>query len=547
MDAGFCRMPGWPVALALAVAGLPVLLLAAVGRGAAEGQPATVQPPGGRLTVVLGDLHLGLGTDPQTGQWQPLEDFRWPGEFAAFVRAVDDAGNGATDLILNGDTVELWQPLDGECQHGDARLGCTEPEALARLDRILTAHAAETATLADFARAGANRIVLVPGDRDAGLLFPSVAQRAVAALGGPERVTVTASGSWMSPDGAVYVEHGHQRIYDAFRFASWPEPFVRRGDVTHLERTWGEQLVQRFYNEHEPRYPILDNIAEDGLGLKYVVVEDPSTLSSDGIGSLVRLLLAKRTWAQFRLGLDGGDVEPPEWDLPAIRQTGSAFLVGSLVPGDPFRTLAERGLAEDRLALDVGELTDAEIVAICDYRAALRRSRRRLERKLSQLSRDGPAVPECPRVPDTRGTAFEYFWRSRDALYQERLDLARQALQGDGRSRDLVKVFVYGHTHLPDPGFVPARGAEAPLVVSPGAWQRTITPIHLQPIRDDHGWTEVDALRELRPEQLPPCYGVVWIEPYTENPEPQVRFWREDGLWGRAPRDAADVRDPCPS
>ena len=546
MNVGTLRTAAFRLMLLLAGVGLTVVLPLAAGGGAAEGREVISQSLSGRLTVVLGDLHLGLGTHPQSGEWHPLEDFRWSDDFSAFLNAVNSAGDGATDLILNGDTVELWQALDDECQYEESGLGCTEEQALTRLNRILAAHPEEIGALSRFANFGANRIVVVPGDRDAGLLFPSVARRIAGALGGPGRVEIASRGSWISADGAIYVEHGHQRTYDAFRFGSWPEPFVQRDNATHLERTWGEKLVQGFYNKYEPEYPILDNISEDGLGLKFVVAEEPSTLSIEGMESLVRFLLAKRTWAQFRLGLDGGDVEPPEWDLSAIRQTGAAFLVESLVPGDPFRMLAKRAFDDGRLALNADELTDLEIVAICDYRAALRRSRRRLERKLSQLSREGPAVSECPRLPDTRGTAFEYFWRSRDELYQERLELARLRLQKEGRPRGASKVFVYGHTHLTDPGFVPTRQSEEPLVVSPGPWNRTITPVHLKPIRDDHGWTEVDALRELQPEQLPACYGVVWIEPYAENPNAEVRFWRGDGQWGRATRDAADVRDPCP-
>ena len=31
----------------------------------------------------------------------------------------------------------------------------------------------------------------------------------------------------------------------------------------------------------------------------------------------------------------------------------------------------------------------------------------------------------------------------------------------------------------------------------------------------DRGWSEGDVLRQLRPEDLPACYGVIWIEPYS--------------------------------
>ena len=55
---------------------------------------------------------------------------------------------------------------------------------------------------------------------------------------------------------------------------------------------------------------------------------------------------------------------------------GAAFLVESLVPDDRLRGLADSAVKEGSLSIDLNELTDEEIVAICDYRAALRRARR---------------------------------------------------------------------------------------------------------------------------------------------------------------------------
>ena len=49
----------------------------------------------------------------------------------------------------------------------------------------------------------------------------------------------------------------------------------------------------------------------------------------------------------------------------------------------------------------------------------------------------------------------------------------------------------------------------------------------------------------LPPEQLPACYGVVWIEPYAERPSPRLRFWRGEGRWGNLPRDAAGIANAC--
>jgi hypothetical protein len=447
--------------------------------------------------------------------------------------------------VLNGDTFELWESLRPDCHHENRRLGCTEAEALARLERVLMAHATEIAGLGAFARGGANRVFLVPGDHDAALFFPSPARRAVAALNAPGRVEVAARGYWLSSDGAVYAEHGHQIAGDAYRFASWPAPFVREDGRVYLERTWGEQLTQGFYSENEPRYPILDNIAEEGIGLKFLVAADPATLRPAEAGSLWRFFLSKLTWQQFRLDLDAGDVEPPEWDLPATRRAGSVFLVESLLPDDRFRATAERFLNESALRLDLSEFTDSEVVALCDYRAALRRARRRLERTLSQVPRVGPAATECPRVPATKGTAFDYFWRSRNARFSAHLDRVRQALDRASPLRQPISVLINGHRHLPDAGFVPARNGESPVVLNSGAWQRTVTPFQIEELMKDRNWSEAEMLRQVRPEDLPGCYGVVWIDPYTEHPTPRFRFWREDRRWGGLGRDANNMAGAC--
>ena len=59
-----------------------------------------------RFVVIASDLHLGAGKGAN-GEWLPTEDFRWQDDLASFLRAIDEAGKGATDLVLNGDTFEL--------------------------------------------------------------------------------------------------------------------------------------------------------------------------------------------------------------------------------------------------------------------------------------------------------------------------------------------------------------------------------------------------------------------------------------------------------
>jgi UDP-2,3-diacylglucosamine pyrophosphatase LpxH len=506
---------------------------------------ALQQAAAARPIVVVSDLHMGVGRGAM-GSWHPYEDFRWATEFAAFLKTIDAEGRGSTDLILNGDAFELWQSTRRDCVYADAVLGCTETEALSRLERVLTAHNPEIRALGQFAGSGANHVVFVPGDHDAALLYGGVGRRVIQALGAPAgRVEVASAGLWLSADGQVYAEHGHQIGFSAYRFDNWPLPFTRRSGREHLFRSWGERIVQDFFNRYEEQYPILDNVAELGAGVKYGLAAEGISDAGDAAPQLLRILLLTMSWLQFRLDLDGGETEPPAWDLAKVRAEGPSSLIAALPDDDRFKPLAIKALADGRLARSMEELTDDQLVALCDYRAAVRRARRRMERVLTQLPGQGPAVTECPRTPATRGSAFEYFWRSRDLIFTRRLgEAAPQAARS-------IMVFVHGHTHLADrsqagtnaingsytlvpEGFSPVRGADGPIVINGGAWQRTITPVQLDRIKADRSISDRDLLRSLQPEDLPPCYSFVQIARRGGVPVPAVRYWRrtEHGDWG---------------
>ncbi len=530
----------------------------AVPRVLASGAAQDAGSP--RLVVVIADLHLGLGRD-EAGVWRRGEDFRWADEFGRFLEALDAEGGGATDLVLNGDTFDLTRPADAGCAHDDPALGCTEPEALARLDRVLAAHAGAVDALAAFAASGANRVVLVPGEHDAALLFPAARRLVEGALGEPEgRVEVASDGYWQSDDGQIHVEHGHQIGWRADRFEDWPEPFVERDGRRHLARPERGRAVDGLFDELETRYPVVDNFADEGAGLTHGLAAE-GTIDLGAAGpALLRYVLFRMPWQQFRVDLDAGDVQPPNWDLAAVRAQGPSFLVESLPNDDRFKPFARQALAAARLDALMAGLDDDELIALCDYRAAARRARRRFERVLTQFDPQGPPVRECPRHPDSRGGLFDYFWRTRDRIYGGRLEAA-----GAGRPADAppIAVFVHNHTLLVDwrqrvleltrlgrtvivDGFSPVRNALAPVVINGGPWQRTITPVQFGRLRAEHGLSDGELLEALRPEHLPPCYGFVRIDPYDDTPGlPAIRYWRraeEGGAWemagtcGREPR-----------
>jgi len=192
--------------------------------------------------------------------------------------------------IIVGDAFELWQSTTDDCLYSDKDFGCTEANALARLSRVIANHRDELDAIGTFAKKGTNRVVLVPGNHDAALLFESVARTAVASTGAEGAVTVNRSGSWISPDGTIYAEHGHQIGKEVNRFADWPRPFV--GTPLHLQRPWGEQFVQRYYNKFEAKYPIIDNILSEGVGVHYAIKAEGSVDT------------ARRHWTIHRLFLD---------------------------------------------------------------------------------------------------------------------------------------------------------------------------------------------------------------------------------------------------
>ena len=459
-----------------------------------------------RAIVVISDLHMGAGGD---------DHFRWSQEFSAFLRAIDSQHRSGVDLVLNGDTFELPP---------------AEASALSALDLILAAHRVELDALSAFARTGSNRVVLIPGDADGALSLAAVADRMIRAVGASnDRVRVATAGYWLSGDGKVHAEHGHEIGF----------------------RTPDSAALRQLHQRLESTYPVVQNVAVRGSGARYAVAADNALASGEGAVQLVREALFNVSWQQFRMELDDGEVQAPRWDLVQARSQGAALLASSLADDDPLKGLAARLVADGQLTAVAGELTDQELTALCDYRAAVRRARRRFEPLVTQFAPRGPAVAECPRTPETRGAIFEYFWRSRDEVYGDYVERARRRSSGPNAS----VVFAIGHSHLADraqsyanmisggllkipmEGFSPVRGALTPVVINGGAWNRTITPVQLERLHSERGGSWHDFLQSLEPEELPPCYSFVLIPAYDQEPAPAVRYWRQgsDGTWAIAP------------
>ena len=186
-------------------------------------------------------------------------------------------------------------------------------------------------------------------------------------------------------------------------------------------------------------------------------------------------------------------------------------------------------------------------------------------RTMDVLLTSGSLSYRLSSTSETRGSTFDYFWQARDASYAGYLEGVRATLARDAGQTHPPTVVVHGHSHLWHPGFVPSRDdaqvhpegtgrlvtvvsrGATPVVLNTGAWQRTVTPFQIEEVIREKGSSGPDLLRDLQPEQLSGCYGVVWVEPYSGNPIAQLRFWRADRRWGAPPRDAAALTNGCPA
>lgn len=269
--------------------------------------PATV-PGSDRLRIFISDTHFGVGK--VDGHWHNFEDARWAPEFAAFLDEMDRIGKGKADLILNGDTFELWQSLDpNDCTAPtNKNVGCTQEGALKRLQRVLQFHQRELDAIAKFAKSGDNRVVIVPGNHDAALLYQGVANTVLKAINAPaERVRVAFEGYWLSPDSLIYAEHGQQIGKEVNKFDGWPQPFVEYQGSKYLQRPWGEQFVQRFYNSFEGKYPIIDNLSEESIGVQYGIQAEGLGAVPQDMGRFVLFYLTQISWGQL-----GSSLAAPE-------------------------------------------------------------------------------------------------------------------------------------------------------------------------------------------------------------------------------------------
>ncbi|MFT3924241.1 MAG: metallophosphoesterase [Myxococcales bacterium] len=444
-------------------------------------------PPPARPIIAISDTHFGVGK--RGSKWLPYEDFRWNADLVAFLGYLTKRYPGGAQVLLNGDTFELWQFDSSLAPEGDcpalpnARLGCTEAQALARLTYILKQHADDLKALNDFATAPNNSVTIIPGNHDGALLFPSLRAAVMAAY---PKLLVSDKGHWLSSDGRVLVEHGHQIGADVNAFAKWPQPFIELDSKKYLERTGGELFVNSFYNPIEKDYPTIDNITDEGAAVSYARERVGAHGMFDAVGQFLRTLFIDAAWPQTARWMSiapGG----PKWDLDETRKGGDELL-RNLIPGRPSPDLLEAS------GLTMAGLTAPELTNLCDraeaYRAAV-----------------ADSVAAC--VPPM-GQALEKL-KNKYAVLVKHLQQRAQEYPG-------FMTFVYSHTHAAEAEFKPVDAEWNPSVINTGAFQRVISPEEIEARIKSGALKRADVIT-LKHDQLPRCYTFVEIASTKDSPK----------------------------
>jgi UDP-2,3-diacylglucosamine pyrophosphatase LpxH len=457
-----------------------------------------------RTIVVISDLHLGLGKNANN-EWYATEDFRWDKAFAVFLDEISKKGNHQVDLIIAGDFLEMWQiPADIICKGASADLGCTVGEMKELAIRITKAHEEAFADLRKFSQTKENRLHIIPGNHDSSLLIADVWEPVGEALEVKKgRANFVRTGVWKSADGSIVVEHGHQIGNEANRYDTWPDIVRNQGGKEYIIRPWGEQFVQKMFNEQENNYPIIDNLSPESAGIRYRMADRGAWGTAKDVAQFVAFNLFQTSLSQKVdiLGAGGSPEDNIKWDIARARAQGHQLFVAALPQDDAFRKgiLGDSEQAKkvrlelDALAKNEKRLPDDNVELLCE-----------------QAEIRGNSLCKTPEL----GAGIEKLLVPREWVLATHL-----------RDREVefpkMRFFIYGHTHRIEEIWRPSENLYV-WVLNSGAFHRVIDEEGFLRRVDAKKISPEEGLRKMSVEELPPCYTFVLIPP---GEEPKVWSW----------------------
>lgn len=495
--------------------------------------PSVIPESGKRYLVVISDLHFGIGK--KDGVWDPTEDFRWSAALNSFLSRVSECGKENVDLVIAGDSMELWQPPpEITCAGANADTGCTRAEFLALAKLVTSQHKKDFAAFGTFSNRGSNRVFFVPGNHDAALLLDEVWKEVKRAVGskssrifrcGPKSSKpCLTNASWVSDDGYVLIEHGHQIGTDVNQFTHWPSILTTVNGKEYIERPWGQWFVQSLYNAEERKYSIIDNLIPEAAGARYRLASRGLAGTASDIARFLRFNLVETSLSQKKIGL-GTSPSDHKWDITAARGRGYRLFVDALPQDDEFRaqlqgTTPQAGAVQSELTAllaDESKMPATEVKLLCDQIAIRQES--------------GGCTAEL-------GSAVAHILHSKSDIISAHLKV--RLSESELRR---MRVFIYAHTHQLESEWAvkPPGELNEIAVFNTGAFQRLVEEQgFLKRARERH-IDSAQALSELPVEALPACYTAVVVAQGTFPVKAvTVRWHMEERSTGKfvSPADA---------
>jgi UDP-2,3-diacylglucosamine pyrophosphatase LpxH len=239
-----------------------------------------------RRKLLVSDMHLGPGEGSPI--YSAIEDFTFDAPWTEFLAT--QATHAPTDLIIVGDFIEFWQI---EAALGQPP-GSTQSGAVAALEVAIAAHPDVFSAMSSFLSAGDHRVIFVPGNHDAELLWPAVQLRIAQEIQPTDMSRLVFVNSIAYRHGDVHVEHGHRLDGQNSSDTPWAPVRMDETGVCRLEKVWGEVFLAEFFNSVEQQYPFVDNLSPERAALIWGVKDEPDTIKLAGIaGQFFQLLAAE--------------------------------------------------------------------------------------------------------------------------------------------------------------------------------------------------------------------------------------------------------------
>lgn len=246
----------------------------------------------GRGVLILSDLHLSEGRDPESGFVSRQEDFFFDDEFCAFLEhhSGEEWSGMKWTLIVNGDFLDFLQVVSSPPAElylrSDPTFGpkAGPLESAWKVSRIVRGHSELFRSLARFVLH--HRLVLIAGNHDAEFYYGEVQEAFLLELCEylpPSNWQALRKNveflPWFYYSDGIYVEHGHQ--YDPLNSFKYqldprlPDIGLSPPESGDLDLPLGSLFVRYLFNRVETESPFADNIKPATRFLKWFALNHP--------------------------------------------------------------------------------------------------------------------------------------------------------------------------------------------------------------------------------------------------------------------------------